>query len=104
MAAQPVTYAINAYTDRARKIVCPAALVRGHEQNLLAIAMPALEKGDLTLDMSQVTQLDAAGLGMLVVLHHCAAQSGHRLRLLNPGARVAQLLSLTKLDAIFTEQ
>jgi anti-anti-sigma factor len=103
MAAQPVTYAINAYTDRARKIVCPPALVRGQEQPLLSLAMPALEKGDLTLDMSQVQMVDAAGLGMLVVLHHCAAQSGHRLRLLNPGPRVAQLLSLTRLDSVFTE-
>jgi anti-anti-sigma factor len=103
MAAQPVTYAINPYTDRARKIVCPAALIRGHEQSFLAIAMPALEKGDLTLDMSQVQQLDAAGLGMLVVLHHCAAQAGNHLRLLNPAPRVAQLLSLTKLDSVFTD-
>jgi anti-anti-sigma factor len=103
MAAQPVIYAIGPYTDHARKIVAPPSLLRGQEHSLLPYALPAVERGDLVLDLHQVEQIDAAGLGMLAVLHDCAAQCGHTLRLLNPTARVCQLLRLTRLDAVFSE-
>ncbi len=102
MAAQPVIYATEPYNDPASTIFCPPALVRGCEPMLLARALPAVERGDATLDLSNVKQMDAAGLGALVVLHQVAQQHGNTLRFINPSPRVRQLLTLTKLDSVFT--
>jgi anti-anti-sigma factor len=104
MAAQPVIFAIGPYEDNARKIIAPASLLHGQEHFLLPFALPAIEQGDLELDLAQLEHIDAAGLGMLAVLHECAAQFGHKLTLLNPTAHVCQLLRLTKLDAVFSEK
>jgi anti-anti-sigma factor len=104
MAAQPVIFAIDPYEDHARKIVAPASLLHGQEHFLLPMALPAIEQGDLELDLAELEHIDAAGLGMLAVLHECAIQFGHTLRLLNPSPQVCQLLRLTKLDAVFSER
>lgn len=104
MAAQPVLFAIGPYEDHARKIVAPASLLHGQEHFLLPLAMPAIEQGNLELDLAQLEHIDAAGLGMLAVLHECARQFGHTLRLLNPNPHICQLLRLTKLDAVFSEK
>jgi anti-anti-sigma factor len=104
MAAQPVIFAIGPYEDHARKIVAPASLLHGQEHFLLPLAMPAIEQGNLELDLSELEHIDAAGLGMLAVLHECARQFGHTLRLMNPTPHVCSLLRLTKLDAVFTEK
>jgi anti-anti-sigma factor len=104
MAAQPVIFATGPYEDHARKIVAPASLLHGQEHYLLPIALPAVEQGNLELDLSELEHIDAAGLGMLAVLHECALQCGHTLRLLNPTPHVCQLLRLTKLDAVFNER
>jgi anti-anti-sigma factor len=104
MAAQPVIFAIGPYEDNARKIIAPASLLHGQEHFLLPLAMPAIEQGNLELDLSALEHIDAAGLGMLAVLHQCAQQFGHQLRLLNPTPHICQLLRLTKLDAVFSEK
>jgi anti-anti-sigma factor len=102
MAAQPVIFATGPYSDNARKLLAPASLVRGQEHELLPQALPALELGDLELDLSELEQIDAAGLGMLAMLKQFAQRSGHTLRLLNPTQRVWRLLCLTGLDAAFS--
>jgi anti-anti-sigma factor len=101
MATQPVLYATGPYTDHARKLTAPETLLHGQEQELLPRALPALERGNLELDLSELEQIDAAGLGMLAMLHDFARQSGHALTLTNPSEHVWKLLCLTGLDASF---
>jgi anti-anti-sigma factor len=102
MAAHPVIFATGPYTDNARRIMAPESLLHGEEHALLPFALPALQSGDLDLDLCELEQIDAAGLGMLAMLQAFARKSGHTLRLLNPSPRIWKLLSLTRLDAVFT--
>lgn len=102
MATQPVIYATGPYNDKERKIVVPCTLLRGQEQGLLSQAIPALERGDLVLDLRETEQMDAAGLGALAMLHEFARKQGHALHLANPREHVWNLLRLTKLDAVFS--
>src|SRR5215469_3644516 len=55
---------------------------------------------EILLDLSQVTAIDAAGLGLLVFLHTRAAGRGCSLKLLAPSPQVRNVLALTRLDSI----
>lgn len=75
---------------------CQGRIVRGQETAILWAA--AQQKGrDVILDLSQVNAIDAGGLGALVSLR----AAGICLKLMDPIARVREILSLTKLDSIF---
>jgi anti-anti-sigma factor len=100
----PLIFSTPSYTDNPRRLNAPASLLRGQEQTLLSSALPALEYGDLELDLSDLRYLDAAGLGALATLHSYAFECGHRLKLLNPQPRVWQLLRMTGLDEVFSLQ
>lgn len=54
----------------------------------------------LLLKMSEVEDVDSAGLGELVVLYTIAGHSGCRLCLVGPSLRVLRLLETTKLSGI----
>jgi anti-anti-sigma factor len=98
MASQPVLYATTPYADEPRRLTAPASLLHGQEAELLPRALTALERGNLELDLSELEQIDAAGLGMLAMLHAFAVRCGHALVLSNPSEHVWGLLSLTGLD------
>ena len=56
--------------------------------------------GDLVIDVSQVTVLDAAGLGMLVAAHRRANRAGRRLVLRSVPASVGRVLAMTRLHRV----
>lgn len=56
--------------------------------------------GDLVLDLSGLTALDATGLGVLVGAHRRAQRAGRTLVLRDVTPAVARLLSLTRLDKV----
>jgi anti-sigma B factor antagonist len=66
------------------------------------LLMAAISGGDvhLTVDMSGVTFLGAAGLGVLVAAATRARQAGGSLSLLTPSPPVQRLLDVLHLDAI----
>jgi anti-anti-sigma factor len=102
MTAQPLIFATGRCDDNPRRLTAPASLLHGQDDLLLASALPALEHGDLELDLRNLEQLDAAGLGVLATLHTYAHQCGHTLKMINPTPRVWELLRMTGLDAVFT--
>jgi len=53
------------------------------------------------LDLSGITRLDSAGLGMLVAKLLTALRRGGTIKLLLPPPRALQLLDTTKLTSIF---
>jgi anti-anti-sigma factor len=55
----------------------------------------------LVVDLRCVDLMDAAGLSALVVAHSAAQALGSRFRLTNVAPRIAQLLTVTRLDPIF---
>lgn len=82
------------------KVACPAQLIRGREHVLLNVALPAVESAPLMLDMSAVEAIDAAGLGALMMLRHCAEQSGYSFQIVSPSTRVLEMLRMTQLDSV----
>jgi anti-sigma B factor antagonist len=56
---------------------------------------------DVLIDMSRVTYIDSGGVGVLVgtLLH--VLRRGGRLKLLSPSDRVARVLGITGLQAVF---
>lgn len=66
---------------------------------LLVDAVPAAD-GDLVLDCSGLTALDATGLGVLVGGHRRAQRAGRVLVLQDVTPAVGRLLLLTRLDKV----
>jgi anti-anti-sigma factor len=60
-----------------------------------------LGAGALTIDLSCTDELDASGLGLLVMLHKRAKERGVTTVLAHVPAHVRMLLAATKLDALF---
>jgi anti-anti-sigma factor len=56
--------------------------------------------GDVELDCSGLTFLDAAGLGVLLAAHRDCQARDAMLTIVDPSPRVAWLLALTGLDGV----
>jgi anti-sigma B factor antagonist len=69
------------------------------------LLMAAISGGDvdLAVDMSGVTFLGAAGIGVLVAAANRAREAGGGLSLLAPSPQVRRLLDVLHLDAILPE-
>jgi anti-sigma B factor antagonist len=57
----------------------------------------------LTIDMSQVTFIDAAGIAALVAIRHWAQLNDNIVAVTEPSPCVRRLLDLTSLTRVFTE-
>ena len=75
---------------------CVGSIVRGEETAILCAAVQQASR-DLTLDLSGVDAIDAAGVGALVSLQ----AAGVYLRLIRPTKQVREVLRLTHLDSVF---
>lgn len=54
---------------------------------------------DLTVDLAEMTEIDGAGVQLLLALRNEARMRGARVRVLNPSAQAAAMLELLRLDA-----
>jgi anti-anti-sigma factor len=75
---------------------CQGRIVRGDETAILCAAVRQ-EGRNVTLDLTRVDAIDAAGIGCLVSLQ----ASGIYLTLLNPTEQVREVLRVTQLESIF---
>ncbi len=67
---------------------------------MLLVEAVAAGTGELVVDLSAVTALDATGLGVLVGAHRRAQRAGRLLVLRDVPPVVARLLLLTRLDRV----
>lgn len=67
-----------------------------------ATAALAPADGDLVVDCSALTFLDAAGLGVLIDAHRTRQAAGGELILVDPAPCVTRLLGLVDLDQSFS--
>src|SRR6266853_1285355 len=75
---------------------CQGRIVRGDETAVLCAAVRH-EGRNVTLDLTGVDAIDAAGIGSLVSLQ----ASGIYLTLLNPTEQIREVLRVTRLESIF---
>jgi anti-anti-sigma factor len=75
-------------------------LVLGREKELLAWLAPVVRRQSVTLDLSRVRRIDAAGVSALLSLYSSAQKAGHRFSVANLSPRVAEVLRLVGLERI----
>jgi anti-sigma B factor antagonist len=59
------------------------------------------ETKQIVLDLTDLTYMDSMGLGTVVRLYVSAKSAGCKLKLINLGERIRQLLSMTNLLSVF---
>ena len=85
----------------------PPRLVAETRVDFRCAALDSLQRmeesgsGALTIDMTETRDVDASGLGILVLVQKRARERGILTRLVNAQANVRSLLSLTKLEGLF---
>ena len=74
----------------------------GAEQ-LLQTAQELVRQGErnLLFNMTDVSYLDSAGLGIIVKCHNAATASHGHIKLVNVSSRIRDLLRITKLHTLF---
>jgi len=87
-------------SEKAVRTCALSEIVRGTESCLVNEMEPVVRRQDVSLDLSAVERIDAAGIAALISLYKMAMESGHRFTVLNVAPRVYELLALVGLEAI----
>jgi anti-anti-sigma factor len=88
-------------------LVAPSRLTADHRLEFRRSVLEALEQASrsgadaVEIDLSVTTEIDASGLGVLVLLQKRARERSMSARLLNTPRAVRQMLHITRLDALF---
>jgi anti-anti-sigma factor len=81
-------------------LFCAGRMTLGVEAETLRCVATSRSERHLLLEMSKVHGIDAAGLGLLVELHHWARRRSANLIVVNPSLRTHRMLALTRLDQV----
>jgi anti-anti-sigma factor len=79
-------------------------LVRGQEQAFLEQLTPLVHEQSVTLDLRNVTRIDAAGLAALISLYCAARSAGNRFGVRCASSHVAEMLALVGLDGVLLQR
>jgi len=87
-------------------IVAPERIITSTRTDFRAAVLSYMEQmdadaGAITIDLSNTVELDASGLGILVLIQKRAKERGLSTRLRRTPERVRNLLKLTMLDFLF---
>lgn len=88
-------------------VAAPTALTAQTRVEFRSAALDCLERagdtpgGALTIDMSETHDIDACGLGILVMVTKRARERGLATRLFRPNDDVRSLLQTTRLEPLF---
>jgi len=81
---------------------CSGRMVRGSALDEFRNGIQRLEHlRVLVVDLSEIEQLDAGGLGALMVVRRWARLNSVQMKLVNPSPFVLRLLEATRLTAVF---
>jgi len=81
---------------------CSGRLVRGKALDEFRRTIEALDHlRVLVVDLSEIDQLDAGGLGTLLLLRNWARVNSVQMKLVNPSAFLLRVLQSTKLTSVF---
>jgi anti-anti-sigma factor len=76
-------------------------IVVGKTEILRNAVQSASDTSDIILDLSNVTTLDAHGLGVLLQLRHQAVAKGNHFELINVSKPLYRIFEITRLNTVF---
>ena len=98
---------IDQATARTAHLATPTRLVADTRAEFRAAALEQLEHASrigahaLVIDLAATTEIDASGLGILVLLQKRARERGMGTSLEHPSVELRRMLALTRLDYLF---
>ena len=76
-------------------------IVNGDTETLHTAVQLASDASDIVLDLSNVTLVDAHGLGVLLQLREQTLANGIHFKLMNANERVSRVFQITRLNTVF---
>ena len=76
-------------------------IINGDTETLRSAVQLGSDSSDLILDMSNVTIVDAHGLGVLLQLREQSLASGVHFKLINVNERLSRVFEITRLNTVF---
>jgi anti-anti-sigma factor len=76
-------------------------IINGDTETLSSAVQSACDAGDVILDLSNVTLIDAHGLGVLLQLREQTLANGIHFKLMNMGERLSRVFEITRLNTVF---
>ena len=96
---------VNTKKFGTRKVLClEGQIINGDTETLRSAAQAVSGAGDIILELSNVTIVDAHGLGVLLQLREQTLARGARFELMNVSASLNRILEITRLNTVFDIQ
>ena len=76
-------------------------IINGDTETLRSAVQLAPHSSDVILDMSNVTLVDAHGLGVLLQLRERSLANGVHFKLINVNERLSRVFEITRLNTVF---
>ena len=93
---------INTKKLGAAKVLClEGQIINGDTDTLRSAMQSVSDTSDITLDLSNVSVVDAHGLGVLLELREQRVSRGLRFELMNVSSRLNRILEITRLNTVF---
>lgn len=98
---------LNPLEASVQPLAAPFRLTSDHRLEFRRAVLESLEAaaagGDasVAIDLARTIEMDASGLGVLVLLQKRARERGMRTRLVNTPRAVQDMLQMTRLDSLF---
>lgn len=93
---------VNTKKLGAVKVLClEGQIINGDTETLRSAVQAVSGASDIILELSNVTIVDAHGLGVLLQLREQTLARGLRFELMNVGAPLSRILEITRLNTIF---
>jgi anti-sigma B factor antagonist len=88
-------------SDSAAVLCLEGQVVNGDTEVLRSAAQSASGASDIILDFSNVTVVDAHGLGVLLQLREQSLANGIHFELINVSKRLYRIFEITRLNTVF---
>jgi len=88
-------------SDSVEVLCLEGQIVNGETETLRSAAQLISDARDIILDLSNVTLVDAHGLGVLLQLREQILENGMHFELMNVNASLSRVFEITRLNTVF---
>jgi anti-anti-sigma factor len=93
---------VHAKRSNSVEVLClEGQIVNGDTEALRSAAQLISDASDIILDLSNVTLVDAHGLGVLLQLREQTVANGMHFELMNVNASLSRVFEITRLNTVF---